>query len=192
LLIATLFSRDQSSKQSINMAHIELPLHMIMKGVDKIPDSLWHKIPGLKPLTEEKLKEKEVKETSKEELQKHHHRRRSEGQDTKSRKQSTRRAQSTSPYASSSSEDEIDLDKAGRRSRRRHEKNYEDKYGGSNRRASAASNWNAHGSIADASVPLHVNTAPYTHAAYGHPAYQQGPAGATPYQYPPPPPHAVS
>jgi hypothetical protein len=31
------------------MAHIELPLHMILRGIDKVPDSVWHKIPGFKP-----------------------------------------------------------------------------------------------------------------------------------------------
>jgi hypothetical protein len=111
------------------MAHQELALIALMKGVDKIPDKIWDMIPGHKVKKEEvkqDLKQKEEKVESK-------HRRRRDSETSKYRssrdldrddkkdrdEERRRRATTDSPYSS-----DLDDDPEYRRERGRRRSNY--------------------------------------------------------------------
>ena len=112
------------------MAQTELALHALNWAVDKLPDSLWHGLPGgfFKP------KDKDTEKLKEDTGEKRVERRRS-GSDFKSknrrhgngdRKGRHRRAASASPYQSDYSDEE--LDRHVRRGRRRRQSHHDDKY----------------------------------------------------------------
>lgn len=165
------------------MAHHELALHAVNMGVDVVPDSVWHKIPYFRPSKKDKSKEEQKKaEKGAAQPSRHHHRRRSEGQDIKHSKDTRRRAHSSSPYASDSSDDGEHHEGYGRKGRSRRQSRYDSAY---------AAGYN-HGASMNAAQGLHVNTGPFPPSSLGHGYNGPSSAGAAPSQYPIQPPHPVS